>query len=415
MGIASLLAGELRGPGTYLTGSPGELELLFGTPLPALPPGERGPSGAETISVEMPRRLREVAARWLAGMARGLSGRAGSGPADESAEREYHDLLATEVRAAVAADRRQGLANLFWLAHSHELAELIERQFGAPGAAPAQRYRAHPLVAGLLRRARESAREGLPRSQRLLLDFRTGAEEGDALVRAIIDDQLALTERDVRAFDATRALVAENPRFRITAAPFLEITRILRERLARGIASGDRGLRRVLSAVAPAGLPEAGADDRVLDRYVFAEPVRERLLADLEGTVADLLHSRVLQAERKQGRDWPDLLEAWTDVVCCLRRAEAVGALRRALDLAPHNLEHRETRERYLEGRLLRFGVAAGGVQSSLRTATILFADIRGFTLASAGHVSEGDLTRELYEIFDPAAFIVGRFGGTVD
>jgi adenylate cyclase len=50
-----------------------------------------------------------------------------------------------------------------------------------------------------------------------------------------------------------------------------------------------------------------------------------------------------------------------------------------------------------------------------VRTTTILFADIRGFTRASEGAVSEGNLARELYEIFDPAALIVQRFGGTID
>ena len=98
----------------------------------------------------------------------------------------------------------------------------------------------------------------------------------------------------------------------------------------------------------------------------------------------------------------------------CLRRAEAIWLLRRAVAVESGGLDRAQTRELYLEGGLFRFGCASA-VQSSVRTATILFADIRGFTRASEGPVSEGELARELYEIFDPAALIVRRFGGTVD
>ena len=47
--------------------------------------------------------------------------------------------------------------------------------------------------------------------------------------------------------------------------------------------------------------------------------------------------------------------------------------------------------------------------------ATVLFLDLRGFTRTSEGQISEGDLTRELYGVFDDFVPIVERFGGTVD
>ena len=142
--------------------------------------------------------------------------------------------------------------------------------------------------------------------------------------------------------------------------------------------------------------------------------MREYLLHDLDGAGALLLRSRTLRREITADRSWSELFEDFAEVTRCVRRAETIHLLRSALDFKTRSLDHQETRERYLEGRLFRFGPAEA-VQSGVRTTTILFADIRGFTRASEGAVSEGDLARELYEIFDPAALIVQRFGGTID
>ena len=45
----------------------------------------------------------------------------------------------------------------------------------------------------------------------------------------------------------------------------------------------------------------------------------------------------------------------------------------------------------------------------------MLFLDLRGFTQTSEGHISERDLTQELYTVFDAFIPHVRRFGGTVD
>jgi class 3 adenylate cyclase len=64
--------------------------------------------------------------------------------------------------------------------------------------------------------------------------------------------------------------------------------------------------------------------------------------------------------------------------------------------------------------RVYEFGEAAQVLTNAVN-ATVLFLDLRGFTRTSEGHISEGDLTRELYAVFDDFVPIVERFGGTVD
>ncbi len=420
MGLASLLAGQVADGGAYLLGTPAELTALFGSPAPRLPAGDCDEAGVERIAVEIGPHLREAFARWLSPALASLSlgpsaGMPTAGSPAEIAERDYLELLEATLREVYAVDRRQGLVNVFWLAHSREIVDELDRQTSAPGGAPALRYRVHPLLEGLLKRGIDASRAatGGRAQQRLLLEFRRGAAESDALVRSIVEDQLTLTEKDPRDFDAARVLVPENSRFRISAAAFEEILRILRERLAQAAARNERWARTALAASCPGGGPVPSDPRRDWERAVFADGVREALLRDLDGAGEQLLRSRALRREVPREGSLCELLEGFAEVTRCLRRAEAVWALRRALSVTSRSLDHAGTRERFLEGRLYRFATASA-VQSGVRTATILFADIRGFTRASEGPVSEGDLARELYEIFDPAALIVRRFGGTV-
>lgn len=417
MGFASLLAGQLRQGGVFLLGGLAEQTALFGSPPPLLPDGDCDERGSEKIAVETSPLLREAFARWLGVALRALAhdavGMPVAGSADEAAERDYRDTLQETLRAVVAADRRQGLVNLFWLAHSREVAREIDRQCSGGAVGPETRYRLHPLLGGLMRRADESGRLPAGRPQQVLVDFRRGEGRNDSLVRAVIEDQLPLTEPDPRAFDPQRVLVPGNHRFAISAAAFLEILEILRARLASAVADRDRSALDALERAGAAAAPAASEPRQAWDRLVFADPVREHLLHDLDGTVALLLRGKALRREVSGTRTWSHVLEAFAEVTRCVRRAEAVHLLRSSLELAGHAADERATRERFLEGRLFRFGTTRP-VQSGVRTATILFADIRDFTMTSEGPVSEGELARELYEIFDPASILVRRFGGTI-
>ena len=418
MGFVSLLAGRKRQECTFLLGTPDESAMLFGSPSPQIPSGVVDASGAERIAVETGVQLKDAFARWLAGAARILpQGHAvmpAEGSPEEDAERTYLELLRETLRTVAAADRRQGLANLFWLAHSREVAEIMDKQFAGPNAVSQVRYQVHPLLCGIMRRADEGSRSPVGRLQRAIHDFRRGETWNDAIVHTVIEDQLALTETDPRTFDPSRVLVPGNSRFRIDAAAFAEILEILRTRLVRAVTDGDRGILGLLQRVGGLPLPAPADPAESWNKFVFADPVRQYLLHDLDGVVGQLLRSRTLRREISADHSWSDLFEDFAEVTRCVRRVETIHLLRCALDFKTRSLDHQETRDQYLEGQLFKFGPGEV-VQSGVRTTTILFADIRGFTRASEGAVSEGDLARELYEIFDPAALIVQRFGGTID
>ncbi len=106
----------------YVAGGFAEVEELFGSPLPDLPAPEID-QGRDVHLVHVHSRLRLLQQRFLEtqlGQIGALTLRTGDPARDYS---EYEAALVTVVRSVRQADRRQGLLNLFWLAHSRDAAE----------------------------------------------------------------------------------------------------------------------------------------------------------------------------------------------------------------------------------------------------------------------------------------------------
>jgi class 3 adenylate cyclase len=108
------------------------------------------------------------------------------------------------------------------------------------------------------------------------------------------------------------------------------------------------------------------------------------------------------------------MLDAFLELSVALRRFELVSHVRdRVASLGAERSVELEQKTR--QGlRVYEFGEEAQVLNNAV-AATVLFLDLRGFTRTSEGHISEGDLTRELYAVFDDFVPIVERFGGTVD
>ena len=118
-----------------------------------------------------------------------------------------------------------------------------------------------------------------------------------------------------------------------------------------------------------------------------------------------------LEGERRRG---PEVLDAFLDLTVALRRFEIVSHLRdRIVALGPERPDQLDDKTR--RGfRVYEFGESSEVLNNAV-AATVLFLDLRGFTRTSEGHISERDLTRELYSVFDEFVPIVERFGGKVD
>jgi class 3 adenylate cyclase len=389
----------------YAAGGLAEAEELFGTPLPDLPAPERD-EGREVFLVHVHSRLRILQQRFLEsqlGQIGALTLRTGD-PARDFAE--YEAALVRVVSSVRQADRRQGLLNLFWLAHSREAAEHLRALELRSQSLRKGKQSLFPLLQSFYRRIDQDcrrAREG---------EAGNAFSESPSLVASIIDDGFAFTEASASELDLGPFL-ASNKRFRIAPEAFFEIQQILVREAERRLREGDRGLLARVARHLPLVPREHYLKPASLVRIVLSGPVQAYLLGDPWTTGPRLVASPAVKAELER-RKGSELLDAFLDLSVALRRFELVSHLRERVESlgAERSLELEEKTRLGL--RVYEFGEAAQVLNNAV-AATVLFLDLRGFTRTSEGHISEGDLTRELYGVFDDFVPIVERFGGTVD
>jgi class 3 adenylate cyclase len=347
----------------------------------------------------------------MQGMDAGTGASPGGGLREKT---DYESVLASTLRHVAKADRRMGLTSLFWVAHSLQVAEAMEAYFREEGEDPRRKYQLHPLLAGIYRRAEQSSRERLSRSEERKLEFRSGLQRNRSIIMSVVGDQFPLTEVDLRGFDPASALVAKNRRFPIGSAAYEEFKKMLEDRLGEGIIAGDGLIMELLGAAAPWVSPQACLEEGRLERYSFQRPVVEGLLRDVEGTLSGLGKNRILKKEKSRLGGWPRLFDAYLDLADCVLRSQIVCALRRSLIFSRRGFDDRETREKFTEGNLYRLS-RSGEVMGNVRKATVLFADLRNFLETSEKAISESNLASQLYRIFDPAAMVVSTFGRSID
>ena len=128
--IDVLIEGEPR----FLEGTARELEELFGGRLPELP--GRGRPRDIGLLVDLAPALRKELRDLLGAVIRSLSNRSGSeGAGSPQAFTRFEAALEELLVSILQRERRLGLLNLFWLAHSKDAAGLIQEVFSQPGIA----------------------------------------------------------------------------------------------------------------------------------------------------------------------------------------------------------------------------------------------------------------------------------------
>ena len=200
---------------------------------------------------------------------------------------EYEAILERVLRSVRAADRRLGLVNLCWLAHSRDVAECLRELEAKSPVGKKLKYSLHPLLSSFYRRMDQGAAHGRAGGPRPLA-FLAGARER-ALVDAIIEDGFAFTELSIAEFDFN-AFLASNKRYRLPADLFFEMHGILLQETERRLRENDRG------PAVPGGPPPAGPAQGAAPRprpasckVMTNAQVLTYLLADVWTTGAKLL------------------------------------------------------------------------------------------------------------------------------
>ncbi|MBI2114884.1 MAG: adenylate/guanylate cyclase domain-containing protein [candidate division NC10 bacterium] len=407
----------------FIEGTVQELEELFGSPLPELPEGQLVPGQSDGLLVELHPSLRnafrelvDAAYRALAVQRTkdaGLADPGGWGGTGSPASR-FEEILDPILTTILERERRLGLLNLFWLAHSKDAAEVIQEFFFQPGIKIDIKYQIHHLLQGTYRNTRSRVWARYRSQKGDKLRYNLGSSFNHRLIECIVDDQLPLTEVSPARLNLAQVLVEQNKRFRVSVREFKEIHSACRERLREGLQRKDVRLMELLRRNFPSIRPELYDDEKSATRILFNSRVLMYLLADFGGLGMKLLGNPILKTEAGARRGWSELLMDYLDLLQAVKRSEAVDLIRQAVTIAGQEHTEVQRRERFEEGRLYRF-LPDSQVVSLARKITVIFADLRGFTRTSEGGVSERELTHHLYEVFDPLAAIVEKHRGKID
>ena len=399
----------------FVAGGLAEAEQLLGSPLPPLPPPDRE-GGRSVFAVRFHPQLRTLLLRFLQGLL-GQIGTEGTVPPARAGrdlprdQAEYEETLERLLQSVRAADRRLGLLNLCWLALTRDVAESLRELEAKSPAIKKAKYSLHPLLSSFYKRVNQGARRVVDRSAPGRAAFLAGTRENTALVDALLDDGFAFTEVSISDVDFNQFLAA-NKRYRVSADVFFELYAILVRETERRLREGDRGLLARMARHLP-DLPKehwqtpAGAAKVMMNSHVLPY-----LLADAWTTGARLMASARIKAEADRRRP-AEIIDVFLDLVSGVKRFEILAHVRDQVTL--HGPFGASLDDRVSKGlRLYEFGDSATVLNSAVN-ASVLFLDLRGFTKTSEGHISERDLTRELYTVFDEFVPHVRRFGGTVD
>ncbi len=408
-------------PGTrFIEGVKREAEELFGTQPPEIPEGE---GEQNTYLVELHPGLRKASRDFIAHVYTLLTERASH---DLTARPPLHpdagpdpysrlgSLLSEILSHTLERERRQGLLNLFWLAHSKEMSEVIEEFFSQSSIKGYIRYQVHPLVSGFYRNVHTTLLRRLKTLRPEVLRYNLGSDFNASLIESIIDDQLPLTEPDISRVNFSQILVDQNKRFRIGLKEFKEISSLCRERIRDIIRDKEEPFYGLIRRSLPSLSPEHFDDEKVIGKISCHSQVLHALFTDYTVLVPRLQKSSVLKSSAGGGGGWPELLTGYLDLLQALKRTEIIDILRRGITVVPLGLDDAQIRRFFVEGRLYRFHESAE-VLNTARKVTVLFADLRGFTKTSERGISENELISSLYVIFDSVVSLVEQYHGKID
>lgn len=404
-------------PTRFIEGSREEAERLLGGHLPPLPAGELAEGKEILYYVQHHPQLQRLAQAYLTHLFLEVcpeAEREGVKPVATNAEQEYAALFQRILVNSLMQDRRIGLVNLFWLSHSKEIAGIVVRLTGGTLVLRRAKFAIHPLLARFLRSVWQAACREVERGRPGYLRFLLGSDIRVTLVDAIIDDQLPLTLNGIGEVDFA-AILSNNSRYAIRADVFSEIYDLLYKEIEARVLTNDSLFFAKVRRELPSLERESYLLPAHMTRMLFNTEIRRHLLSDVWGLGKKLLRSRAFQAQIDAGVNPLMLLESFDELVHAVQRFEILSHVREHIRLLPSVMSEAQVYEQH--GGPIRFYRYSESVEISGNAvnATVMFLDLRGFTKTSEGLVSERDLTRELYKVFDPFIEIIDRFGGEVD
>ncbi len=405
----------------FSTASVEEMKDFFGGSVPILPDENIIKKGEGEINTELSLALRSQSQQYIHYLYNLIASRESQPGAYTAAEgqimaieRDLLNNLVTIITNVIRAERRTGILNLFWLAFSKDFSMILNDYFNKRGVKNNIKYQMHPMLSGLLTSAMRLSYQKTAQTAERMIAFNLGVNFNDSLIMSIINDQLPLTETEIRRISLQDILSEYNKRYTLPFKAFNEIYLILQKRIKRGLDERERPLIQLVKERLR-GIPENRLmEEAGILKMVFNRHIMDYLFLDYADVGKQLFSSPAVINAAKLFDNWSMLFNAFKDIVQGLQRTEIIKAMEKKIILYP--LESTRTKEDKLfsEGRLYRF-TESTTITNDARKVTIFFADLRGFTKTSERGFSEKEITNQLYTVFDPITEIVSRFGGKID
>src|SRR5688500_10240591 len=147
-------------------------------------------AGREVFYVRFPAEFRGQLIRYLQSLLREIGADIPGAARADAAAREQPDFqsaMERMLRSVRSTDRRLGLVNLFWLAHTRDVAECLAEIETRVPAVRKLKYSLHPLLSSFYRRLDQSVRRSLDQAHPGRVEFMTGVRENTSLADALLD------------------------------------------------------------------------------------------------------------------------------------------------------------------------------------------------------------------------------------
>lgn len=405
----------------FSTGSVEEMEGLFGGRIPLLPEESIIKKGEGEMNAELPLPLRHQSQQYIHYLYNLIANREDQPGIHTAAEgqiltieREFSNNLVSLITNVIKYERRTGILNLFWLAFSKDFSIILNDYSSKRGIKSNIKYQMHPMLSGLFNSANKLAFQRIFQADERMLGFNLGANFNDSLIMSIINDQLPLTEIEIKRINLQDILSEHNKRYSLPFKAFNEIYIILQRRIKKGLIERERHLFQLVREHIKGISENRLIEDANILKMVFNKYILEYLFMDYEDTGKQLFSGPAIINAAKSFDNWGLLFSAFKDIVHGLQRTEIIKTIQKRVALYP--VESAKTKEDALfsEGRLYRF-TGSTNVTNNARMVTVLFTDLRGFTKTSERGYSEKEITNQLYTVFDPITEIVLKFGGKID
>ena len=131
-------------PPRFIEGRTEEVQELFGIPLPTFPESPEPAGDEPAFLVQLHPGLQPAFLSFLDATARSVMETAGKTREFQQTEWAYFQLLLQVATNAVRNERRSGLLNLLWVAHSKEIAATVREYFDRGGIPTHIKYQIHP-------------------------------------------------------------------------------------------------------------------------------------------------------------------------------------------------------------------------------------------------------------------------------